>query len=106
MAKLANDQGLMPLEDSPDSEYVRTNNLNLILRHLGVSCARLHPFTLKLGPANGNMILGPVPGYSVVERDPSLDGIGEGASLIAPLEVILYIFLAYLTNFVYSSVVL
>ena len=60
----------------------------------------------NLGQLTVNPVLGPVPGYSVVERDSPDISIGEGTSVVAPLEVLLYIFLAYLTLFVYSSVVL
>lgn len=42
VAKLARDQGLTPEENSPDSEVARVRNLNIVLRHLGVSCAPLH----------------------------------------------------------------
>jgi len=41
-----------------------------------------------------------------VERDPSHVGFEEGTILIPPLEVLLYLFLAFLAHFVYSSVVL
>ena len=47
-----------------------------------------------------------VPGPSIVERDPPHLSFEEGTSLVGPLEVLLYISLACLTNFVYSSVVL
>jgi len=53
VAKLASDQGLTPAEGSPDSEMARVKNLNMILRHLGVSCARLHPSALKLELTDG-----------------------------------------------------
>ena len=49
---LARDQGLTPSEDSEDSELARVHNLNMILRHLGVSCARLHLLVLNLKPTN------------------------------------------------------
>lgn len=38
--KLAKAQHLSPIDDS-DSELARVQNLNMILKHLGVSCARL-----------------------------------------------------------------
>ena len=38
--RLAHDQGLRPIQD-PDFKPAREKNLNMILRHLGVSCA--HP---------------------------------------------------------------
>ena len=53
-----------------------------------------------------NLVLDTVPGPSVVERDPPHVSFEEGVSLVGPLEVLLYVFLACLTNFVYSSVVL
>jgi len=53
VAKLASDQGLTPTEASPDSDMTRVKNLNTILSHLGVSCARLHPSTLKLELTDG-----------------------------------------------------
>ena len=53
-----------------------------------------------------NPVLGAVPGHSLVERGPPHVGFEEGGSLVGPLEVLLYIFLAHLTLFVYSSVVL
>ena len=53
VARLAGDQGLTPAEGSPDSEMARVKNLNMILRHLGVSCARLHPSPLKLELTDG-----------------------------------------------------
>ena len=106
MAKLVSDQGLTPAEGSPDSEMARVSNLNMILRHLGVSCARPHPSTLNLELTDGEPVLGPIPGYSLMERDPPHFGFEEGRSLVGPLEVLLYVFLAHLTLFVYSSVVL
>lgn len=53
VARLASDQGLTPSEGLPDSEPVRVDNLNIVLRHLGVSCARLHPRASKPGPTDG-----------------------------------------------------
>jgi len=47
-AKLARDQGLTPSEGSSNPELVRIRNLNMILKHLGVSCAHLSPFFLSL----------------------------------------------------------
>ena len=107
MAKLATDQGLSPLEDSADSELARIRNLNMILRHLGVSCARLHPFfPLDPDQITVNPFSDPVPGYSLVERHPPRVGYKKDGLLITPVEVPLYLFLAYLTHFVYSNVVL
>lgn len=45
-ARLAKDQGLTPLDDS-DSELARVHNLNIILRHVGVSCAQFASFHLE-----------------------------------------------------------
>ena len=53
MARLANDLGLTTSEGSPDPEMARVNNLNAILSHLGVSCARPHPSALKPELTNG-----------------------------------------------------
>jgi len=53
IARLASHQGLTPSEGQPDSEMARVNNLNMVLKHLGVSCARLYPFALKLELTGG-----------------------------------------------------
>ena len=106
VSRLAVDQGLTPLEDSPDSELARVHNLNLILRHLGVSCARLRSFILNLNKLMMNLFLGPLPGRSLVERDTPHVGLEKDPPLVTPVEVPLYVFLAYLTFFVYSNVVL
>jgi len=107
VAKLASDQGLSPSEDSPDTETARIHNLNMVLRHLGVSCARLHPL-LPSDPdqMTVNPFSDPLPGYSLAERHPPHVGYEKGGSLITPVEVPLYLFLAYLTAFVYSNIVL
>ena len=55
-ARLARDQGLTPLEDSPDTELARARNLNMILRHIGVSCAQLC-LLLELGSTDVNSLL-------------------------------------------------
>ena len=47
IATLARDQCLVLPEGSPDSEFARVRNLNMVLRHLGVSCAHSHPLILN-----------------------------------------------------------
>lgn len=105
-AKLARDQGLTPSDGSPDSDQARIRNLNMILRHLGVSCAHLCLF-LNLSRLMANIPdSGRVSGCSLVERHPPHVGHEKDEQLITPVEVPLYFYLAYLTLFVYSSIVL
>lgn len=60
-AKLASDQGLTPHEDLANSELARARNLNMVLRHIGVSCAHLYPRLLDLSP----LMLNPVLRFSI-----------------------------------------
>jgi len=106
IAKLARDQGLAPSEGPPDSEPVRIQNLNMILKYLGVSCARPHPSSLNPNRPMVNLVSGPLSGRTFVEWDPPHVSHEEDKPLVTPVEVPLYIFLAYLTIFVYSNVVL
>lgn len=106
IAKLARDQGLVPSEDPSDSERVRIHNLNIILKHLGVSCARPHPSSLNPNRPMVNLVSGPLPSRTVVEWNPPHVSHEKDKPLMTPVEVPLYIFLAYLTIFVYSNVVL
>lgn len=66
LAKLARDQGLTPSEGPPNSEQARIHNLNMILRHLGVSRVHLHPFCL--GFNRNKRDSGPLSGSSIAER--------------------------------------
>jgi len=107
IAKLARDQGLTPLEGPPsDSERVRIQNLNMILKHLGVSCAHLHPFSLNSNRPMVNLVSGALPSRTVLEWNPPHVSHKKDKPLMTPVEAPLYIFLAYLTLFVYSNVVL
>jgi len=106
IAKLARDQGLTPSESSPDSEPVRIQNLNMIFKHLGVSCARPPPSSLNPNRPMVNLVSGPLPGRTVVEWDAPHVSHEKDKPLMTPVEVPLYVFLAYLTIFVYSNVVL
>ena len=105
IAQLAKDQGLTPSEGSPDSEIVRIYNLNMVLKHLGVSCAHLQPSLNLNGPIT-NLILGAISGHPFTQRHPPHVAYGKGEPLMTPVEVPLYVFFAYLTFFVYSNVVL
>ena len=106
VARLARDQGLAPSENSPDSELARVHNLNMILRHLGVSCAHFRPSALNSNQLTVNLFLDPIRGDSLVEwYTPYVDFEKDGP-LITPVEVPLYLFLAYLAFFVYSNVLL
>jgi hypothetical protein len=104
--RLAKEQGLKPLEDSPDTELARARNLNMILRHIGVSCARVY---LLLGPEPTDaktLFLGPVPGHSVAEWPPPHVSCNSKNSLITLVDVALYVLLAYLILSVCVDVVL
>lgn len=96
VARLAKDQGLTPSEDLSDPEQTRINNLNMILTHLGVSCAHLYSFFLSLDRPTVNLISGPVPGCSFVERSPPHVTYRKYKLLMALVDILLYLFLAYL----------
>ena len=82
VAKLARDQGLTPSENLPDSEVARIQNLNMILRHLGVSRARLRPFSLlNLTRLMVDLFSGQIPSCSLVERRPPHLGYEKVKSL-------------------------
>jgi len=61
------------------------------------------PVPRNLDQLMENLVLDQVSGRSLVERHPPHE---EGTILIPPLEALLYLFLAFLTHFVYSNIVL
>ena len=104
-ARLVRDQGLTPSEGPPDLEQARISNLNMILKHLGVSCARLD-LSPDLNRLTTNPVSGAIPGHSFMEWDSPHLSYEKDKPLITPVEAPLYLFLVYLTLFVYSSIVL
>jgi hypothetical protein len=78
----------------------------MILKHLGVSCAHLHPLPLDTSRPTVNLVSGRIPGRSFVERHLPRVVCEKDEPLMTPVEVPVYFFLAYLTMFVYSNVIL
>ena len=87
----------------PDEEDSDVATLNKIFRHIGVSCTGFMSFSPLIHPVTLYALTDPIPGDSTIGDQLPADALQPRMN---PAEVPLYIFLAYLTMFVYSSIVL
>lgn len=87
----------------PDEEDSDVATLNKIFRHVGVSCTGFMNFSPLIHRVTLCAFTDPIQGDSAIEGQLP---VGALQPRMSPAEVPLYIFLAYLTMFVYSSIVL
>jgi len=92
------------LKIPPNGADSKVSLLNEIFREVGVSCTDSMHFPLLIHRVTLCALTDPVPGDPFKNQSPP--DPDDDKPLISPTEVPLYIFLAYLTMFVYSSVVL
>ena len=89
----------------PGGEDSELETLNNIFRHLGVSCTGLKTFSLLIHRVTLCTLTDPLSGDHSIREQLHADA-QRLQPWVKPVEAPLYIFLAYLTMFVYSSVVL
>lgn len=92
------------LDLPPGGEDVQFLSLNEIFRHLGVSRADFRLFLLLIHQVTIHAFTDPVSCHPFEDR--RLVDAQRNKPWMIPIEASLYVFLAYLTMFVYSSVVL
>ena len=92
------------LDLSPGGEDSQISLLNKVFRQLGVSCTNSTCFSLLIHWVTLCTLTDPVQRRSFEDQRPAHTNYNK--PLMTPTEAPLYIFLAYLTMFVYSSVVL